>query len=261
MKLLYDCSGRYNSIFQKGACAMSRRKSISGVCVLSGGSGCGLMKFTLIELLVVIAIIAILASMLMPALNKARQMAQAAYCKSNLKQQGVAFQSYYHDYSDWYPVCTVTSIVDDLYSDDSRPYIGYVTPLLINPYLTKVPLDTSKEFANNFKTRGGSKVFYCPARNNTAIKVYESDHGTLDRNWSIHPAELRINRLKRPSASLLRVDTNRSGHGTASMTDASQTWFGHQLKTNSLYFDGHVSNFAGGGRNKNQLAATFFQIE
>ena len=121
-------------------------------------------RFTLIELLVVIAIIAILAAILLPALQSARARAQATSCVSNLNQMGKIATSYFNDHRNFYPVGKPDwKQIDGLYSTN------YIYNFYKGKYIGRGAVDNTGEpssrcpsIALNRGKTGGTELITIP---------------------------------------------------------------------------------------------------
>jgi len=200
--------------------------------------------FTLIELLVVIAIIAILASMLLPALQQAKAKALQASCQSNLKQLMLGMIQYQSDYDGRYP----------------RWHWGNDRNLGVD--------GPNNWFKAIYPYVGDEKVYLCPARTDTTWSGYYGQHITGDgtanpsnvkpsygMNESLlqgeYPESVRDVQLKHPTESLILGDCRRVLGGWA-----PNGFLWRYIGSDNSYSDGTLGCSCGSGIGNKSLISS-----
>jgi len=205
-----------------------KKRTVANLC-LKRKSEC---FFTLIELLVVIAIIAILAGMLLPALNKAKNTAVQSQCVSNQKQISHAFRMYADDFYDFYPHSNMgaQSWSYQMFwptrknGNNQVNNLKYMTKKVLRCGAVKnaVPEPAYGHYGYNYRGLGFSapngplkKLSTCPAPSLQYVTMDAEKYTTLEGNHIVHCYK-----------------TNTADYGTPAPR--------HNLNLNILFGDGHV---------------------
>jgi len=140
--------------------------------------------FTLVELLVVISVIALLMGILVPALGKARIAASRTYCRSNLRQIGIAFRAYLDDNRDIMPpACRFPWLNPDPNDPDYKPPITkFLLPLLKQPEVFRCKADIQHKYYE----RVGTSYEYNSFLGGTAISASRpAKEGVKEKNINV----------------------------------------------------------------------------
>ena len=224
--------------------------------------------FTLIELLVVIAIIAILAAMLMPALNKARERARSITCSGNLKGIAQASALYTDTYKDWIVVSdyippgkTKKTGVRKYWKPQLAPFRGYTGKVFDddgafnNKLVLKVDRAKGLFYCPSVKTPDAKQSYYSYSKTYNIYCYGMPYHNTGGSDGLIpgkSPMKITQLRGKGASAQLLFGDINDAGIGgnidqgymldVWANTEARRKNTGsrHSGGINAAWMDGHV---------------------
>ena len=184
--------------------------------------------FTILELLCVIGIIAILAALLLPAINQSRARAKRVSCINNLHEMGMAFQNFAHDHNGKFPMAVPSSeggsqefTLGSYHAPDgfffSFRHFQTLSNELVSPKMLVCPADT----------RGSAPDFARLQNNNVSYFIgLKSDY---DRPSSILAGDRNLTNDYATRGTLVRL--NRAWRWTAEL---------HQFKGNLLFADGHV---------------------